>query len=432
MTCNLSEPLTLPSGAQLTNRISKSPMSEGVADVDNHSTTRFETLYRRWAESGAGLLFTGNIQVDPNHLERPFNIVIHDDGGKEQLARLASAGTSAGAHFWAQLSHTGRKVFSNINSAPLAPSAIALEMGSMVTFPTPRPMTEEDIGHAINQFASAAKAAQEAGFTGVSLHAASAYLIAQFLSPLSNLRTDRWGGSLENRSRFLVEVILAIRAAVGPRFPIGVKLNVFEYQKGGFTSAECVELAKILNGASVDLLELSGTYRLTTAPGSEDSDDARRADAISREAYILPFVAHIRAVAKMPTMVTGGFRTRAAMVEALEKREADVVGWGRPFIADPESPRRLLTGQIDKLLEPDIAMSLNVSLRPLAVLRWNSMQIERLADGLDPDPSLTGDAALAAFFELESRNTRALLEHRMAVDVREEFSEKRQTWPEKS
>jgi hypothetical protein len=154
---------------------------------------------------------------------------------------------------------------------------------------------------------------------------------------------------------------------------------------------------------------------LTTAPGSEDSDDALRADAISREAYILPFAAPIRAVASMPVMVTGGFRTRAAMVEALEKQEADVVGLGRPFIADPESPRRLLTGQIDKLLEPDIAMSANVPLSPLAVLRWNSMQIERLADGLDPDPSLTGDAAVAAFFELESRNTRALLEHRIGV-----------------
>jgi 2,4-dienoyl-CoA reductase-like NADH-dependent reductase (Old Yellow Enzyme family) len=212
-----------------------------------------------------------------------------------------------------------------------------------------------------------------------------------------------------------VDVILAIRVAVGPRFPIGVKLNVFEYQKGGFTSAECVELAKILNGTSVDLLELSGTYRLTTTPGSKDSDDARRADAKSLEAYILPFAAPIRTVANMPVMVTGGFRTRAAMVEALEKQETDVVGLGRPLIADPESPRRLLTGQIDKLFEPAIAMSANVPLSPLAVLRWNSMQIELLADGLDPDPSLTGDAAVAAFFELDSRNTRALLEHRIGV-----------------
>jgi len=193
---------------------------------------------------------------------------------------------------------------------------------------------------------------------------------------------------------------------------------VFEYKKGGFTSAECVELAKILNGASVDLLELAGTYRLTTAPGSENSDDALRADAITREALILPFAAPIRAVANMPVMVTGGFRTGAAMVEAVEKQEADVLGLGRPFIADPESPRRLLTGQIDKLFEPDIAMPANVALGPLAVLRWNSMQIERLADGLDPDDSLTGDAAIAAFSELESRKTRALLEHRVGVNGR--------------
>jgi 2,4-dienoyl-CoA reductase-like NADH-dependent reductase (Old Yellow Enzyme family) len=405
----------LPCGAKLNNRIAKSAMSEGIADVDNHSTARHETLYRRWAGSGAGLLLTGNIQVDPNHLERPLNIVIHDDSGKKQLASLASAGTSAGAHFWAQLSHTGRKVFSEINSAPLAPSAIALDMGPMVRFPTPRSMTEDDIGRAISQFASAARAVQEAGFTGVSLHAASAYLIAQFLSPLSNLRTDRWGGLLENRSRFLVEVVGAIRAAVGPRFPISAKLNVFEYQKGGFTSADSLELTKILNRTSLDLIELAGTYRLTTAPGSENSEDALRADAISRESYILPFAAPIRAVANMPAMVTGGFRTRDAMVEALGKQEADVLGLGRPFIADPESPRRLLAGQIDKFLEPAIALPANVALGPLAVLRWNSMQIERLADGLDPDLTLTGDAAMAAFFELESRNTKALLAHRIGV-----------------
>jgi 2,4-dienoyl-CoA reductase-like NADH-dependent reductase (Old Yellow Enzyme family) len=415
MTVTLSQSLTLPCGAKLTNRIAKSPMSEGIADLDNHSTARLETLYRRWAGSGAGLLFTGNIQVDPNHLERPLNIVIHDDSGKRQLAGLARAGTSVGAHFWAQLSHTGRKVFSTINAAPLAPSAIALDMGPMVSFPTPRAMTEDDISRVINQFARAAKVVQDAGFSGVSLHAASAYLIAQFLSPLSNLRSDRWGGSLENRSRFLVDVILAIRTAVGPRFPIGVKLNVFEYQKGGFTSADCVELTKILNGASVDLLELAGTYRLTTPPGSEDSEDALRADAITRESLILPFAVPIRAVANMPVMVTGGFRTRAVMAEALEMQEADVLGLGRPFIADPESLRRLLDGQIDKLFEPDIAMPANVALSPLAVLRWNSMQIERLADGLDPDPALTGDAAIAAFSELESRNTRALLEHRVGV-----------------
>jgi hypothetical protein len=117
----------------------------------------------------------------------------------------------------------------------------------------------------------------------------------------------------------------------------------------------------------------------------------------------------------MPVMVTGGFRTRTAMVEALEKQEADVLGLGRPLISDPESPRRLLAGQIDKLFEPHIALPANVALGPLAVLRWNSMQIERLADGLDPDLSLTGDAAIAAFSELESRNTRALLEHRIGV-----------------
>jgi 2,4-dienoyl-CoA reductase-like NADH-dependent reductase (Old Yellow Enzyme family) len=411
-----AQPLELPCGAVLSNRLAKAAMSEGLADLANHSTPRLETLYRRWAGSGAGLLFSGNIQVDRWHLERPNNVVIDDDSGRTQLARLAEAGKSQGGHFWAQLSHTGRKVFSNINSAPLAPSAVAFDMGRIpgVNFAVPTPMTERDIGHAIAQFAFAANAAQDAGFTGVSLHAANGYLISQFLSPLSNHRTDRWGGSLENRSRFLLEVIGAIRAGVGPKFPIGAKLNPFEFEKGGFTSAECVQLTKMLNSSTLDLLELSGSPRLPKAPDAADRDDGEdglRADAEIRKPYVVAFAGPVRAVARMPVMVTGGFRTAAGMVEALEKGDLDVVGLGRPLVANPEAPKGLLTGQIDSLVAPD-AMSPHAFMNALLVLRWNCMQIERLADGLEPDLSLTGEAALAAFFELEGRNTSGLLEQR--------------------
>jgi 2,4-dienoyl-CoA reductase-like NADH-dependent reductase (Old Yellow Enzyme family) len=279
----------------------------------------------------------------------------------------------------------------------------------------PRPMTEDDIGHAINQFASAAKAVKAAGFTGVALHGASQYLIAQFLSPLSNDRTDRWGGSLENRARFLVEVVGAMRAGVGPAFPISVKLNVFEHEATGFTLDDCVELTKLLNVAGVDLLELQGTFRFNPSSDSViptlESNNRPKAELAWREVGILPFIAPVRAVAKMPIMVTGGFRTRAAMAQALELQEVDMVCLGRPLIADPESPRRLLAGQVDELIAP-IAVASNLAATPLATLRWNSLQIERLADGLDPDPLMTGDAALEAFAELEGGKVRALLERR--------------------
>jgi 2,4-dienoyl-CoA reductase-like NADH-dependent reductase (Old Yellow Enzyme family) len=409
----LARPLELPCGAVLSNRLAKAAMSEGLADFANHSTPRLENLYRRWSGSGAGLLLSGNIQVDRWHLERPNNIVIDDESGRTQLAKLAEAGKCQGGHFWAQLSHTGRKVFSNINFNPVAPSPIAVDMGAIpgVNFAVPTELSESGIAHAIKQFAFAAKAAQDAGFTGVSLHAANGYLISQFLSPLSNQRTDNWGGSLPNRARFLLEVIAAIRAAVGPKFPIGAKLNVFEYEKGGLTSAECVELAKMLNGSTLDLMELSGAIRMPKLAGGEDSEDGLRADATVRKPYALEFTGAVRAIATMPVMVTGGFRTASGMVEALEMGDLDVVGLGRPLIANPEAPKGILSGEIETLVAPD-SMAPHALMNALFVLRWNCLQIERLADGLDPDFSMSGEAALGAFIELEGRNTAALLEHR--------------------
>jgi 2,4-dienoyl-CoA reductase-like NADH-dependent reductase (Old Yellow Enzyme family) len=193
MTDPLSEPLNLPCGATLSNRLCKAAMSEGLADAENHSTPQLETVYRRWSESGAGLLLSGNVQVDREYLERPGNIVVDDESGMAALTALAKAGTAGGAHFWLQLSHTGRQVESVINPAPLAPSPIELDVlrGSGFTFAPPREMTEADIETVIDQFAFSARQTRGAGFTGVQLHAAHGYLLSQFLSPLTNRRTDR-------------------------------------------------------------------------------------------------------------------------------------------------------------------------------------------------------------------------------------------------
>src|SRR3981189_2311256 len=403
MTNLLDWPLDLPCGATLSNRVAKAAMSEGLADSGNHSTPRLETLYRRWAGSGAGLLLSGNIQVDRWHLERPNNIVIDDDSGRAQLARLAEAGTSRGAHFWAQHSPGGREVTASINPAPLSCSDVEIDVmrNAGFSFAKPKPMTEAEIGHAIDQFAFAAKKVKDAGFTGLSIHAAHGYLISQFLSPLSNRRADRWGGSLENRARLLLEAIAAIRRAVGPQFPIGIKLNASDFQKGGFTNAECVELVKLLDGVGLDLLELSGGSleqpKVVGVTLKDEGEDRPRASALRREAYFVAFAGAVRKVAGMPVMVPGGFRSIAGMVEAQEGGDFDVVGLARPLIADPEAPRRLLGDEIDKLLSPE------ATLNPFYILPWNTMQIERLGDGLDPDLSLTGDAAMAAFVQIEGR-----------------------------
>ena len=407
----LSEPLVLPNGVVLANRLSKVAMSEGMSDLDNNSTARLETLYRRWAVSGAGLLFTGNIQVDRDHLERPLNIVIDDKSDFSRLARLAEAGKSGGAHFWAQLSHPGRQVHEALNPSPLAPSAIELEvLRGMGDFAVPRAMTEDDIAKAIAQFAYAAAQVKNAGFTGVALHAAHGYLISQFLSSRVNQRDDRWGGSLGNRSRFLISVLAAVREAVGAEFPIGIKLNSSDFQRGGFTHAECIELVKLLNETSLDLLELSGGSleqpKVMGITLQDEGEDTRSASTLAREAYFIGFAGEVRKVATMPVMVVGGFRTRHVMVEALENGELDLVGLGRPMLADPDAPRRLLSGEIESVTRHEDTLDV------FHLMPWHSMQMERMGDGLEPDQGLDGSLASQRFVELETKNFAALIEHR--------------------
>ncbi len=411
---SLSQPLTLPGGAVLANRLAKAAMSEGYADAAGHATARLETLYRRWAQSGAGMLLSGNIQVDPSHLERPLNLVVSDESGFDALRRLAAAGTSGGAHFWAQISHTGRQVDAKINPAPMSPSDVQIDVvrGAGFDFATPRAMTEPEIEAAIGQFAFTAKTVKAAGFTGVQLHGAHGYLIAQFLSPHSNRRTDRWGGSLENRARFLLETLAAVRAAVGPGFPVSVKLNTSDFMKGAFTHADCVALVRMLNHSTLDLLELSGGSleqpKQVGVALKEEGEDRLPESTRKREAYFVEFAGTVKAAAEMPVMVTGGFRTVAGMVEALDRGELDVVGLGRPMLADPETPRKILAGEIAKALTPESNLNL------FHLMGWNNMQLERLGDGLDPDLSLDGEAATTEFRALEAANYAALLERRQA------------------
>ncbi len=216
----------------------------------------------------------------------------------------------------------------------------------------PVPLTEEEILDLVQRFAAAAVTARETGFTGVQVHGAHGYLISSFLSPVTNQRTDAWGGSLENRARFLLEVVRAVRRAVGPDFPVALKLNSDDFRKGGFSHAECLRVVQWLNDEALDLLEVSGgSYeqpRLIGAEGRTEDAVPVRPSTRAREAYFLDYAAAIRRVARMPLMVTGGFRSRAAMEAALEA-DCDVIGLGRPLCCQPDFPRRLLAREVDSI-----------------------------------------------------------------------------------
>jgi 2,4-dienoyl-CoA reductase-like NADH-dependent reductase (Old Yellow Enzyme family) len=347
----LADPLTLPCGAVLPNRLSKAAMTEGLATPDGRPTPELERLYGIWSDGGCGMLLSGNIIIDKDHLERPGNVVIEREPDADMAARLASwakAATRNGNHFWAQISHGGRQTQKLVNPNPKSSSDVALALPGG-QFGKPTPLTKDEIADLVERWAIASKACQDAGFTGVQVHGAHGYLISQFLSPRVNLRTDEYGGSLENRARILLEVIAAIRAKVGPEFPISVKLNSADFQKGGFAFEDSLTVVKWLEQASVDLIEISGgSYeqpKLMGLEGMEEVEDQKVAPSTAaREAYFVDFAQAMQQHVSVPLMVTGGFRTRAAMEQALEIGAADVIGLGRPLCVQTDGANQIMAG----------------------------------------------------------------------------------------
>jgi 2,4-dienoyl-CoA reductase-like NADH-dependent reductase (Old Yellow Enzyme family) len=347
----ISKSLTLPCGAEIPNRLCKAAMTEGLASPEGQPTAALNQLYGLWSDGGAGLLLSGNVQIDGDHLERPGNVIVADEPSAAMQAALeswAAAGTRSGNHFWAQISHAGRQCQKIVNPHPKAPSAVKLGLPGG-QFGQPDPMTAADIEEVIAGFARCAKVLVDAGFTGVQLHAAHGYLLSQFLSPRSNQREDEWGGSLENRARLLLSCVGRVRAAVGPAVPVSVKLNSADFQRGGFDFNESLRVAKWLEEASVDLIEISGgTYeqpRLLNLEGMEPVDEQSvAASTRAREAYFVDFAEAMRKEINVPLMVTGGLRRLDAMNAALETGCADMIGIGRPMCVVTDAPTQLLNG----------------------------------------------------------------------------------------
>lgn len=403
----ISQSLTLPCGHTVSNRQCKAAMTEGLADPHDHATQAHQRLYATWARGGAAIQMTGNIMVDGRYLERAGNVVVQDAGGMDLLKAWAKAVHDNGSQLWAQISHPGRQCPRLSNLTPLAPSEVQLNM--VGNFGKPRAATEADLQDIIARFATTAGLLQEAGFHGVQVHSAHGYLLSQFLSPRTNLRQDTWGGSLTNRARLLLNVVAAVRAKVGPRFPISVKLNSSDFVQGGFTLEESTQVVQWLNDAGIDLLEVSGgTYEqlefMRAREPSEIRDSTRE-----REAMFLEYAKSIKAVAQMPIMVTGGFRTLAGMEAALHGGHTDMIGVARPFCLDPDFPARMASGTLDRLPIHEDALVLgrgywgsNSSsnhirgLNNLAQAGWYYHQIERIAAGQQPQPDISPFRAMLA------------------------------------
>ncbi|MFD6198876.1 NADH:flavin oxidoreductase/NADH oxidase family protein [Mycobacteriaceae bacterium NPDC060252] len=329
------DPLTLPNGAIIPNRLAKAAMEENLAGAGQVPDDRLFTLYRRWSEGGAGLLITGNVMVDARAMTGPGGVVLDAHSPLEPFRAWSEAAHAGGARVWMQISHPGRQVEAAMPGVALAPSAIRVDIGSQSKrFAVPKEMTEQDIAEVIEMFATTARLAEETGFDGVEIHGAHGYLLSQFLSPISNRRLDGWGGDIAARSRLLLAVVRAVRAAVSPGFTVAVKLNSADFQRGGFDERDARAVIEMLNREHVDLVELSGGSYESPAMSGHTSD----ARTLAREAYFLTFAQELLDVAAMPLMVTGGI-TRREVAEVVIGSGVAIAGMATALAYAPTIPR---------------------------------------------------------------------------------------------
>ncbi|KAH6642032.1 hypothetical protein C7974DRAFT_408625 [Boeremia exigua] len=349
----LGQPLKFEfSGQTAPNRFLKGAMTERISSWDPENleargvpSKNLINLYRRWGEGGIGLILSGNIMIEYDHLEAAGNPIIprgSEFSGErfEAFKEMATEATKHGSLFVGQVSHPGRQVESRIQKNPVSASDIQLKGDVMgMTFEQPRAATDEDIANIIEGFAHAAEYLEKAGYSGIQLHGAHGYLIAQFLSPTTNHRTDKYGGSIENRARLIVEITNAIRARVSPSFIVGIKLNSVEFQDKGFNPDEAKQICSILEANGFDFVELSGGTYEKLAFGHQ------RESTRKREGFFLEFAETIVPVlSKTKTYITGGFKTVGAMVSALDT--VDGVGLARPLAQEPRLCKDILEGRV--------------------------------------------------------------------------------------
>ncbi|MHA6894402.1 NADH:flavin oxidoreductase/NADH oxidase family protein [Ralstonia pseudosolanacearum] len=392
----LNQPLRLPNGSIVRNRLAKSSMSETLGTYDNHATPKLVELYRRWAASGLGLLLTGNVMIDRRALGEPGNVVIEDESDLLILQQWARAATDQGAAVWVQLNHPGKQSPKGLNASNLSPSAIPFREDMAAFFETPREATTTEIDDIIKRFGRSAAICKKAGFSGVQIHGAHGYLISQFLSPHHNHRTDEWGGTPEKRRRFVMAVYSEIRSQVGADFPVGIKLNSADFQRGGFTEEESMATIRALVEAGIDLIEISGgTYESPAMSGAFQKP--QKASTAAREAYFLEFAEKVRAEVQVPLMVTGGFRTAEGMNAALSTGALDIVGVARLLAIDPDAPAALLNGRDSSQRVRPIKTGIKpVDRMGIMEVLWYTRQLKRIAEGGNPRPN---ESALMAFLK---------------------------------
>jgi 2,4-dienoyl-CoA reductase-like NADH-dependent reductase (Old Yellow Enzyme family) len=321
--------LTLP------NRLVRSATAEDMATPEGRPTAQLEQLYRELAGGGVGLIITGHMYVHPSGKAHAEMTGIYSDELIPGLAELADAVHQAGGRAVVQINHGGMQCSRDVVPETIAPSAVEAPFLKR----SPREMAPDEIDSVIQAYGRAARRVKQAGFDGVQIHAAHGYLINQFLSPYVNRRTDEWGGSLENRMRFLRAVCRVVREQVGREYPMLIKLGMLDGVEGGLTVDDGARVVAALEDMGLDGLEISGGIGggrvRNVRKGIKDASD---------EAYFRYLAQRARPATRLPISLVGGFRSRGVMEEVLTSGDADFISLCRPLICEPDLPNRLREG----------------------------------------------------------------------------------------
>ncbi len=337
---------------KLRNRLVRAPTSETMATADGLVTDELVEHYRKLAAGGAGLLITGHVFVEANGKYEAWQLGLHHDGCIAPLTRVTKAVHDHGAAIFAELAHAGSQ--STLpDVVPISPSIVP----NAIHERAPVEMTEADIENIIAAYGAAASRAKAAGFDGIHIHSGNGYLLPQFNSPLTNRRTDGWGGDAARRSRFLFAVYRAIRDAVGPDMPITARFGVEDVVPGGLTVEESVRrIAQLaeqgLNGVE-PTYNIMTSYRENIRPYVGNTLGHALGDLLVHqlfsapvaEAYYRPFARAIKAASSIPVLLVGGIRTTDRMAEIIESGDADFLSLCRPLIREPDLPNQIAAGR---------------------------------------------------------------------------------------
>jgi 2,4-dienoyl-CoA reductase-like NADH-dependent reductase (Old Yellow Enzyme family) len=367
-TDTLGSPLELPCGAIIKNRLAKSPMSDSLATGAGDPTEAQIRLYERWADGGVGVSLIGEVQGDPRFPERPGNLVLNAQTNQDLIKLLASRAVTNGAHLWPQLGQAGALSHPPI-SQPKGPSALDIEGLQCAG------MSVDDIRELPSMYSITASHAKAAGFSGVQIHAGHGFLLSQFLSPLFNRRSDGYGGSIEARCRIVLEIISEIRRVVGPSFPVGIRINSTDQLEGGLTEVDALEVVRLLDQTSIDLIDISGG---TYFPGAKASSDGS-----SHGPYFFDFARRAKGVTKVPLMATGGFKKRQQALDAVASGAVDMVGLARAMVLNPQLAEVWLTEEGSDPEFPKFDSN-----PPGGVTAWYTMRLAALAEGKEDNFSL--------------------------------------------